>query len=102
MTALPNLPNATLAHYFGMGWDFTANDQGVVQTMSKDGGLPGTSTFVKFQLQGHDQIVWAYTFNGRPGPGAKKQSNAVQQINAQIETLIQDQTGHWPAGNLFL
>lgn len=100
--AVPTFSGAKMSAYFGCGWQMSSDQNGVVTSMVKDGGLPGTSTFVSYQRQGSDQVVFAYLLNGRPGPGSKRQSNGIAEIQAPIKAFLAAQAGHWPAsGNLF-
>lgn len=101
MKELPQAANDTAARYFGAGWNFMANDQGVITSMSKDGALPGTMSWVEYLRQGEDQVVYVFLFNSRPGPGSKKSSDALVQVRTALRNFIAQQAGHWPAGNLW-
>lgn len=100
--ALPTFSGANPGNYYGAGgWFLTAGSDGQVTKMTKDGGLPGTTTYVEYQLQGGDQVVFAYLLNSRAGPGAKRSSQARALFQAPLEAFIAAQNGQWPAGNLW-
>lgn len=99
--ALPSFSGANRENYYGAGgWFLTADPQGTVTKMTKDGGLPGTTTYVEYQLQGQDQVVFAYLLNSRAGPGAKRSSQARALFQAPLEAFISAQKGSWPSGSL--
>jgi CubicO group peptidase (beta-lactamase class C family) len=100
--ALPDFTGANRSKYYGAGgWFLSMNENGTVTSMNKDGGLPGTTTFVQYQRQGEDQVVFCYLLNGRAGPGAKRSSNARTLFQAPLDTFLASQAGKWPSGDLF-
>jgi N-acyl-D-amino-acid deacylase len=98
----PSFPGADELNFFSCGWSFTADAQGRILSMAKDGALPGTMSWVKLLRQGTDQVTYAFLVNSRPGPGMKKSGDAVASLRTAVEAFVANQAGRWPAdGDLF-
>ncbi len=98
MTAAPPF-DPTSTSYFGMGFDVTSDGQGNITSLSKDGALPGTMTFMLYEPQ--TQVAWAIVYNSRPGPSTRNSGFAIGQFKLAVKNLVQQESGNWPAGDLF-
>jgi hypothetical protein len=100
--ALPLFSGANRQRYYSAGgWFLSMDDSGEVTSMSKDGGLPGTTSYVEYFRQGDDQVVYCYLLNSRAGPGPKRNSNGRLLFEAPIKEFLDSQSGRWPSGDLF-